>query len=174
MNNKPILSLETFKKGSNSSPSVKEQAKIEKVKQAISNNQNKKSLVKQDQLDNSQSKKLTSQEIKANRKAKYVATLKKLIKLYPKCFSSTPRPLAIGIHHAIWEEESKKSEDKRISKSAIRRFLLVYTGYKGYREAIIVGGKRIDLQGNEIEKVSDKHIEFAHQSLKDWNNKRTT
>ena len=174
MNNKPILTLKTFNKDSQSSLSVKGGAKIEKVKQVISNDQNNKSCIKQNESGNPQSKKLTSQKIKANRQAKYVATLKKLRKLYPKCFSVILRPLAVGIHHAIWEEEAKKSEDERISKSAIRRFLLVYTGSKAYREAIIVGGKRIDLQGNEVEIISDKHIEIASQSLKDWNNKRTT
>ena len=172
MNNRPILTLDTFKKDSKSSPSVEESAKNEKVKPVISEDQNKKSSVKPNESVNSQSKKLTSQEIKANHKAKYIATLKKLRKLYPKCFSIPLRPLAVGIHHAIWEEEAKKSEDEKISKTTVRRFLLVYTGSRAYREAIIAGGERVDLQGNEVEKVSDKHIEFADQSLKDWNNKR--
>lgn len=78
MNNKPILTLDTFKKDSKSSPSVKEGAKNEKVKQVISNTQNNKSSVKPNESDNSQSKKLTSQEIKANRKAKNVAILNNL------------------------------------------------------------------------------------------------
>lgn len=172
MNNKQILTLGTFKKDSNSNTSVEVQAKIEKVKQVISNTKNSKSFVKQNQSVNSQSKKLTPQAKKAKRQARYAATFKKLIEQYPKCFSATPRPLAIGIHKAIWEGEEKKPEEERISKTTIRHFLLIYTGSKAYREAIIAGGNRIDLQGNEMERVSTEHIEIAKQSLEAWNNKR--
>ncbi len=173
MSNRPILTLDSFKKCGNLSSSNKGQAKIEQVKQIISNDQDNKSLEKQNQSVNSPPKKLTSEEEKkAKRRAKYVSALRKFIKIYPKCFSYTPRPLAIGIHNAMREEEAKKPEDQRISKSVIRHFLLVYTGSKAYKKAVIAGGKRIDLQGNEVEIISDKHIEIASQSLKDWNNKQ--
>ena len=173
MSNSPILTLDSFKKSGNLSSSTKGKAKIEQVKQVISNDQDNKSLVKQNQSINSPPKKLTSEEEKkAKRRAKYVSAWRKFKKLYPKCFLSVPKPLAIGIHNAMREEEDKKPEDKRISKSVIRHFLLVYTGSKAYKKAIIAGGKRIDLQGNEVEIISDKHIEIASKSLKDWNNKQ--
>ena len=37
---------------------------------------------------------------------------------------------------------------------------------------MIAGENRIDLQGNEMEKVSAEHIEIAKKSLEDWKNKQ--
>ena len=79
--------------------------------------------------------------------------------------------MALGIHKAIWEEEAKKPEEERISKSAIRHFLLVYTSSKAYQQAIMAGGSRIDQLGNAMEKVSTEHIEIAKLSLKDRSTK---
>jgi ProP effector len=172
MSDTPTLTLGTTKrKEEKVNISAKTQAKP-----TSANSKNKSHPVKHNKsnVTNPQAKKLTPQERKARSKAKYAATFKKLIKLYPKCFSATPSPLALGIHRSIWEEEAKKPEDERISKSAIRHFLLVYTSSKAYQQAIMAGGSRIDQLGNTMEKVSVEHIETAKKSLEDWDNKQAT
>jgi len=93
-------------------------------------------------------------------------------KLYPNCFSETPKPLTIGIHEAIIAEEAKKPEEERISQKALRRFLAKYTRSVAYKEAMQSGSARINLQGEEVENVSPEHIEIARKSLEDWRNKR--
>jgi len=170
MTNIPTLTLGTTKK---KEEKVNISAKTQ-AKPTSANNTSHPVKHNKSNVTNPQAKKLTPQERKARSQAKYAATFKKLIKLYPKCFSATPSPLALGIHKSIWEEEAKKPEDERISKSAIRHFLLVYTSSKAYMQAIVAGGNRIDLQGNAMEKVSVEHIEVAKKSLEDWDNKQAT
>ena len=93
-------------------------------------------------------------------------------KLYPNCFSQTPKPLAIGIDKVILAEEVKKPEEARISQKVLRRFLAKYTRSVAYKEAMQSGSARINLQGEEVEKVSPEHVEIARKSLEDWRNKR--
>jgi hypothetical protein len=170
MTNIPTLTLGTTKKKEGKvNISAKTQAKP-----TLANNNSHPVKLDKSNVTNPQSKKLTPQERKARSQAKYAATFKKLIKLYPKCFSATPSPLALGIHKSIWEEEAKKPEDERISKSAIRHFLLVYTRSKAYQQAIMAGGSRIDQLENTMEKVSVEHIEIAKKSPEDWHNKQAT
>ena len=92
--------------------------------------------------------------------------------LYPNCFSQTPKPLAIGIDKVILAEEAKNSEEERISQKVLRRFLAKYTRSVAYKEAMQSGSARINLQGEEVEKVSPEHVEIARKSLEDWRNKR--
>jgi len=92
--------------------------------------------------------------------------------LYPNCFSQTPKPLAIGIDKVILAEEAKNPEEERISQKVLRRFLAKYTRSVAYKEAMQSGSARINLQGEEVEKVSPEHVEIARKSLEDWRNKR--
>lgn len=171
MTNIPTLTLGTTKK---KEEKVNISAKTQAKPTSANNTSHPVKHNKSNVANSPQSKKLTPQERKARSQAKYAAIFKKLLKLYPKCFSATPRPLALGIHKSIWEEEAKKPEDERISKSAIRHFLLVYTSSKAYQQAIMAGGSRIDQLGNTMEKVSTEHIEIAKQSLKDRSTKQAT
>ena len=75
-------------------------------------------------------------------------------KLYPKCFSQTPKPLVIGIDKIILEEEAKKPEEERLSKTAIQKFLIKYTQSAAYKESLQSGSTRINLQGKEVETVT--------------------
>jgi hypothetical protein len=93
-------------------------------------------------------------------------------KLYPKCFSQTPKPLVIGIHEAMITEEAKKPEEERLSKTAIKKFLLKYTQSLAYKESLQSGSARINLQGEEVDKVTTEHAEFAKKSLEEWKSKR--
>ena len=92
--------------------------------------------------------------------------------LYPNCFSQTPKPLAIGIDKAIIAEEARKSEEEQISQKVLRRFLGKYTRSVAYREAMQSGRARINLQGEEVDKVTPEHAEIAKKSLEEWQNKR--
>ena len=92
--------------------------------------------------------------------------------LYPNCFSKTPKPLAIGINKVMLEEESKKPEEEQVSKTAISKFLTKYTRSVVYKEAMQSGSVRINLQGEEVDKVTPEHAEFAKKSLEEWKSKR--
>jgi sRNA-binding protein len=93
-------------------------------------------------------------------------------KLYPNCFSNTPKPLAIGIDKAIIVEEAKKSDEEQITLKALRRFLGKYTRSVAYKEAMQSGSSRINLQGKEVDKVTPEHAEIARISLEEWQNKQ--
>ena len=75
-------------------------------------------------------------------------------KLDPNCFSKTQKPLVIGIDKIIFEEEAKKPEEERLSKTAIQKFLIKYTQSAAYKESLQSGSTRINLQGKEVETVT--------------------
>lgn len=94
-------------------------------------------------------------------------------KLYPNCFNETPKPLDIGIDKAIIAEEAKKPEEEQITQKVVRRFLAKYTRSVAYKEAMqSAGSARINLQGEEVEKVTPEHAEIARKSLEEWKNKK--
>jgi sRNA-binding protein len=93
-------------------------------------------------------------------------------KLYPNCFSDTPKPLAVGIDKAIITEEAKKPEEEQITHKVLRRFLGKYTRSVAYKEAMQSGNARINLQGVEVDKVTPEHAEIARKSLEEWRSKR--
>lgn len=92
--------------------------------------------------------------------------------LYPNCFSTAPKPLAIGIDKAIIAEEAKKPQEEQISQKVLKRFLAKYTRSVVYKEAMQPGSSRINLQGEEVDKVTPEHAEIARKSLEDWRNKQ--
>ena len=95
-------------------------------------------------------------------------------RLYPNCFNETPKPLAIGIDKAIMAEEAKKPEEERLTQQIVRRFLAKYTRSVAYKEAMQAAGSvRINLQGEEVEKVIPEHAEIARKSLEEWQNKKS-
>ena len=129
--------------------------------------------------------KLTQEELKKKQKAVelhkqlkeqaialYNQHLSYFSNLYPNCFSQTPKPLAIGIDKVISAEEAKKPEEEQINQKVLRRFLGKYTRSVAYKEAIQSGSARINLQGEEVDKVTPEHAEIAKKSLEEWQNKR--
>jgi hypothetical protein len=106
-------------------------------------------------------------------KALYKQHFSYFSKLYPKCFSQTPKPLAVGINKVMLEEENKKPEKERLSKTAISKFLNKYTRSVAYKESLQYGSARINLQGEEVDKVTTEHAEFAKKSLEEWRSRRT-
>ena len=93
-------------------------------------------------------------------------------KLYPDCFSKTPKPLVIGIDKIILEEEAKKPEEEMLSKTVIKKFLTKYTRSVAYKESLQSGSARINLQGEEVETVTSEHAEFAKKSLAESRSKQ--
>ena len=94
-------------------------------------------------------------------------------KLYPNCFNETPKPLAIGIDKAIMAGEATKPEEERINQKVVRRFLAKYTRSVAYKEAMqSAGSARINLLGEEVEKVAPEHAEIARKSLEEWQNRK--
>lgn len=93
-------------------------------------------------------------------------------KLYPKCFSAKPKPLAVGINKVMLEVENNKPEAERLSKAAISKFLNKYTRSVAYKESLQSVSARINLQGEEVETVTPEHEEFAQKSLAEWRSKQ--
>ena len=64
------------------------------------------------------------------------------------------------------------AKEEQISQKVLRRFLGKYTRSVGYKEAMQSGSARINLQGEEVDKVTPEHAEIARKSLEEWRNKR--
>ena len=72
------------------------------------------------------------------------------------------------LYYSSIAEEVKKPEDERLTKEVVRRFLAKYTRSVAYKEAMqSAGSTRINLQGEEVEKVTPEHAEIARKSLKE-------
>jgi ProP effector len=96
-----------------------------------------------------------------------------LSSLYPKCFTSNPKPIAIGLDEIIVANEELKPEAERISKTSIRRFLGAYTSKYKYLQNCTLGAARIDLEGNEVGVLDQETVDFAKEKLdncKAWQN----
>ena len=123
---------------------------------------------------------LKKQRAEEHRKAReqaialYQNHLQHFSKLYPKCFGAEPKPLAIGLHNSLIKNEEPKPEAERISKTAIRKFLGQYTRSITYKECLKAESPRINLQGEEVDKVSPEHAEFARQSVEKWKSRQAT
>ena len=180
MSEKPTLSL-----GSKLSPEM--QNKLQKPLQLAGkssitkseapkvNNNNKSHKPKLDQAE--LEKRHKAVELHQQQKKQAITLYKQhfsyFSKLYPNCFSEAPKPLAIGIDKAILAEEVKKTAEEQITQKVLRRLLAKYTRSVAYKEAMQSGSSRINLQGEEVDKVTPEHAEIAKKSLEEWQNKRT-
>ncbi len=83
---------------------------------------------------------------------------------FPSSFSvkGDAKPLKIGIFADIAEQIS---EEDPVSKTQIRHALRRYTNSWRYLEAVIKGGQRVDLEGNDVEPLTEEHVEHAQQQL---------
>ena len=145
MKNRPILSLNSFKKD-------KEIIEIQKEKEQ-SDLQPKPETQKE-----VQKKEISGQASKVVKKVhinneNYNLVFSYLNKNYPECFpsKSEPVPLAIGIHHQI-----RTIEDLPFSKSKIFKFLARYAKNALYREQLVAGNNRINLDGSVSSQVSEE------------------
>ncbi|WP_228611711.1 RNA chaperone ProQ [Alkalimonas sp.] len=83
---------------------------------------------------------------------------------YPDCFSSAgaAKPLKIGIFQDL---AAAITEQSPISKTQLRQALRVYTSSWRYLESIKSDAIRVDLTGNEVEKIDQQQADHAAQTL---------
>jgi ProP effector len=72
------------------------------------------------------------------------------------------KPLKVGIFNDIAEAIS---DEDPVSKTQIRHALRRYTNSWRYLEAVCKGSARVDLQGNDVEELTDEHKSHAQQQL---------
>jgi ProP effector len=83
---------------------------------------------------------------------------------FPESFSvkGPAKPLKVGIFNDIAEAIS---DEDPVSKTQIRHALRRYTNSWRYLEAVCNGSARVDLQGNDVEELTDEHKSHAQQQL---------
>lgn len=86
----------------------------------------------------------------------YIKVLRHLQGKYPKCFSKPPKPLAIGILKDVLAER----EVLEITRGQLQQFFHRYCGKDQYKQALVVGAERVDLEGNVKSTVTEKEVAF--------------
>lgn len=89
-----------------------------------------------------------------------------LAEQFPNCFSlkGDAKPLKIGIFEDLAQ---RLEEDEKVSKTRLRTALRHYTNSWRYLYSVKVGEARVDLDGEEAEKVTEEHQQHAQESLKE-------
>ncbi|MFC3032106.1 RNA chaperone ProQ [Pseudoalteromonas fenneropenaei] len=90
---------------------------------------------------------------------------------YPNCFKAKDgiKPLKVGIFKDIAE---RIEGNETVSKTQVRQALRKYTSNWRYLESVTQNEFRIDLDGNQAEKIEQEHIEHAKQALEESRAKR--
>lgn len=85
---------------------------------------------------------------------------------FPACFKRKDgiKPLKVGIFKDIAE---RIEGDERVSKTQVRQALRKYTSNWRYLESVTKHEFRIDLDGNDAEKIEQEHIEHAQKALEE-------
>ena len=85
---------------------------------------------------------------------------------FPACFKEKDgiKPLKVGIFKDIAE---RIDGDERVSKTQVRQALRRYTSNWRYLESVTKNEFRIDLDGNDAEKVEEEHVEHANKALEE-------
>ncbi|MGN1392972.1 MAG: RNA chaperone ProQ [Succinivibrionaceae bacterium] len=88
-----------------------------------------------------------------------------LAERFPNCFFSQGdcKPLKIGLFNEIAEVVASENSD--ISKTVLRKAFRYYTTRWNYLSCLVVGAKRVDMNGNEVEEVTEEHASFALKEL---------
>lgn len=83
---------------------------------------------------------------------------------FPASFSvkGQAKVLKIGIFNDIAE---RLEESDQVSKTQVRHALRRYTNSWRYLEAVVKGGQRVDLDGNDVEALTEEHISHATTQL---------
>ena len=82
---------------------------------------------------------------------------------FPQCFKQKDgiKPLKVGIFKDIAE---RIEGSEKVSKTQVRQALRKYTSNWRYLEAVTKNEFRIDLDGQDAEKVEQEHVEHASSS----------
>ncbi|MBQ4832467.1 RNA chaperone ProQ [Pseudoalteromonas sp. MMG010] len=85
---------------------------------------------------------------------------------FPQCFKQKDgiKPLKVGIFKDIAE---RIEGSEKVSKTQVRQALRKYTSNWRYLEAVTKSDFRIDLDGNQGEKVEQEHIDHAQKALEE-------
>lgn len=85
---------------------------------------------------------------------------------FPQCFKQKDgiQPLKVGIFKDIAE---RIEGSEKVSKTQVRQALRKYTSNWRYLEAVTKSEFRIDLDGNQDEKVEQEHVEHAQKALEE-------
>lgn len=86
----------------------------------------------------------------------YLKVLRHMQEKYPKCFSKPPKPLAIGILKDVLAER----QALEITRGQLQQFFHRYCGKDQYKEVLVVGAERVDLEGNVRSTVTEKEVVF--------------
>ncbi len=83
---------------------------------------------------------------------------------FPKSFTlkGDVKPLKVGIFNDI---AAQIAEDDPVSKTQVRHALRRYTNSWRYLEAVVKGGQRVDLEGNDAEPLTEEHVQHAQVQL---------
>lgn len=87
-----------------------------------------------------------------------------LVQEFPACFSlkGEAKPLKIGLFQELSE---RLAENELVSKTQLRGAIRHYTTSWRYLRCIKAGAKRVDIDGNEVEELTQEHIEHAQKTL---------
>ena len=89
----------------------------------------------------------------------YLKVLRHMQEKYPKCFSKPPKPLAIGILKDVLAERI----ELEITRGQLQQFFHRYCGKDQYKQALVVGAERVDLEGNVRSTVTEKEVAFLKE-----------
>lgn len=90
----------------------------------------------------------------------YLKILRHMQEKYPKCFSKPPKPLAIGILKDVVLAERQALE---ITRGQLQQFFHRYCGKDQYKEVLVVGAERVELEGNVRSTVTEKEVVFLKE-----------
>ena len=87
-----------------------------------------------------------------------------LAEKFPKSFTvkGEAKALKVGIFNDI---AAQLEEQDPVSKTQVRHALRRYTNSWRYLEAVVKGGVRIDLEGNDVAELTEEHIQHAQEQL---------
>jgi sRNA-binding protein len=89
----------------------------------------------------------------------YLKVLRHMQEKYPKCFSKPPKPLAIGILKDVREE----CQVLEITRGQLQQFFKRYCWKDQYKQALVVGAERVDLEGNVRSTVTEEEVVFLKE-----------
>lgn len=156
MNKRPKLTLDSFKK---------REEKTETSEDKLNLNTKAEDVIKSSPVDVQKTKTNESPKKKEKKllmpKEEFQEKLKYLQTKYPKCFTTPPSPLAIGIH-----KELISLEKDYMSTITIRNIFKIYTKSKEYRKNHLRGKDRLNLDGTVHSQVTDEQMENFKQKYK--------
>lgn len=110
-----------------------------------------------------QQQKQKEREAKQKKKEETKVALRWLYEQFPACFNPTDlKPLKLNIDKCLYPFLEKEGSP---SKAKLRNALTYYTSNIHYLKAILDGTHRYDLEGQQVEEITQEQRDFAHDKL---------